>query len=97
MSGGSMDYLCWRIEDQASNMGDLELIELIEDIAKLMHDREWFLSGDYTEQDWQDSSKKFKQKWFGSSREERLKQLIEKQIAKVREECMTMIGIDVLH
>ena len=55
MSGGSMDYLCYRVEEQASQMGDRELSELIKDVAELLHDREWYLSGDYGDETWENA------------------------------------------
>ena len=52
MSGGSMDYLYYRIEEEADKMGDRELIALMKDVATLMHDREWYLSDDICVETW---------------------------------------------
>lgn len=68
-----MDYVYWRIEEQADKMGDPELIALIKDVANLMHDREWNLSGDTCDETWEESKEAFKKKWFRSSRATRLK------------------------
>lgn len=95
MSGGSMNYVCYRVEEEAECMGDRELIELVKDVAKLMHDREWYLSSDYGEDTWKESARMFKEKWFKSSREERLKSLVEEIIASARKECMELIGMEV--
>ena len=92
MSGGSMDYLCYRVEEQASQMGDRELSELIKDVAELLHDREWYLSGDYGDETWEKCARKFKQKWFKTPREERLKAFIEQTFNEAERECMSMIG-----
>lgn len=92
MSGGSMDYVCYRVEEQASQMGDRELSELIKDVAELLHDREWYLSGDYGEDTWEESVRKFKRKWFDKPREDRLKALIEQTFNEAKQECMSMIG-----
>lgn len=92
MSGGSMDYVCFRVAEQADKMGDRELIELVKDVADLMHDREWYLSSDYGEGKWKESVSLFKRKWLGSSREERLKPMIEKILADTRTECLNLIG-----
>lgn len=94
MSGGSMNYLCYRVEEEAEQMGDPELIDIVKDIAKLLHDREWFLSGDYGNDEWKKSATEFKQKWFGSSREERLRIYIAEAIESVRKELTEMIGGD---
>lgn len=92
MSGGSMDYLCYRVEEQASQMGDRELSELIKDVAELLHDREWYLSGDYGDETWEKCARKFKRKWFEQPREDRLKALIEQTFNEAKRECMSMIG-----
>ena len=93
MSGGSMDYLCYRVEEAASAMGDRELTELVKDVAELLHDREWYISGDYGANTWEESVRKFKQKWFDKPREKRLKALIEQMFDETKQECMNMIGV----
>ena len=59
MSGGSMNYICWQIEEEADKMGDPELIALVKDVATLMHDREWYLSGDTSDETWKESKEAF--------------------------------------
>lgn len=95
MSGGSMNYIYYQVQEQADYMGDRELIELVKDVADLMHDREWYLSGDYGDDTWNESVRKFKEKWFKSSREERLKGMIETIFEEAKKECMQLIGVDV--
>lgn len=95
MSGGSMNYLCYRIEEEAGNMGDREIIALCKDMATLMHDREWFLSGDYDESAWKKSLSGFKKKWFKESRSSRLASLVEEVFTNAKEECLRMIGEDI--
>ena len=87
-----MDYLCYRVEEAADAMGDRELIELIKDVARLLHDREWYISGDYGDETWEKCAQKFKKKWFKTPREERLKVLIEQIFDEAKRECMNMIG-----
>lgn len=60
-----------------------------------MHDREWYLSGDYGEDTWNESVREFKGKWFKSSREERLKGMIETIFEEAKKECMQLIGVEV--
>lgn len=95
MSGGSMDYVYYRVSEEADKMGDREIIALCKDMATLMHDREWFLSGDYDESDWIKSLSEFKKKWFKGSRTSRLANLIDEVFTEAKEECMRMIGEDV--
>lgn len=95
MSGGSMNYLCFRVEEEAVGMmEDAELDELMKDISTLLHDCEWWHSGDYGEDGYRKSVAKFKAKWFGKSahRSKRLEKLIDEKIEQVRKECRQMIG-----
>lgn len=48
MSGGSMDYVCFKIENAAGYVSDKEVKDLLMDIAELLHDLEWYDSGDYS-------------------------------------------------
>ena len=73
MSGGSLDYFYNRLEEHVGDFNDKELDELVEDLAKLFHDREWYLSCDYGQGQWNESRDKFKEKWFSEgAREERI-------------------------
>lgn len=95
MSGGSMNYLCYKIEEEAVGyMCDAELDELMRDIANLLHDCEWWHSCDYSEDSYRKSAAEFKRKWFGNTahRNERLERLIDEKLDQVRKECRQMIG-----
>ena len=93
MSGGSHNYICYRIEeDLVGQMEDRELNDLMKDIATLAHDLEWYHSDDTSHDDYRESVRKFKDKWFKQSREERLKKYIEESLQKTREELLNMIG-----
>ena len=93
MSGGSMNYVYNQIEYECvGQMGDRELDDLMKDIAKLVHDREWHLSGDTCEETYLKTVKEFKRKWFKSPRADRLYGYIDDMFSKTRSECMAMIG-----
>lgn len=95
MSGGSMDYVYFKVKEYAVGMmGDAELNDLMEDVAELLHDCEWWHSGDYDEDDYRRSVAQFKEKWFGktANRSKRLEKLIDEKIEQVRKECRQMIG-----
>lgn len=56
MSGGSYDYIYWKIEELAENIRNVEidprratLQKVLVKLAKAMHDVEWVDSGDYGE------------------------------------------------
>ena len=45
MSGGSMDYCCWKVEEIADMELDYEIADLLNDLANYLHDEEWYRSG----------------------------------------------------
>ena len=73
MSGGSLGYFYNDLESHIGDFGDKELDELVKDLAKLFHDREWYLSSDTGEGAWNESRDRFKEKWFTAyGRQERI-------------------------
>lgn len=95
MSGGSHNYICYRIEeDLGGQMHDLELNDLIADIAKIAHDLEWFDSSDICEETYRKSVTQFKKKWFGQSRNTRLKGYVDKSVEDLRQQMYDMIGVE---
>ena len=90
MSGGSLDYFYCMLQDHDKDFGDKELNELVSDLAELFHDREWYLSGDTGEGDWNEARDTFKEKWFTQhGRQER----IEKYLAEYSDEIRKTFGI----
>ena len=86
MSGGSLDYFFYRLEDHVGDFGDKELDELVKDLAELFHDREWYLSGDYGIGDWNEARDAFKKKWFTQhGRQERIENYLSDLASEVRE------------
>lgn len=68
MSGGSYDYICFRIEDLLTDkMYDDTLNEMVSDFVSVVHDLEWWQSGDISEEDYRDTVDKFKKKWLKNS------------------------------
>lgn len=60
-SGGSYDYLYQKIDIYAY---DDELTEMLEDLAKVLHDLEWWQSCDIDEEDYRKTLNEFKNKWL---------------------------------
>lgn len=90
MSGGSLNYFYSMLQDHEHDFGDKELDELVHDLAELFHDREWFLSADTGEGDWNEARDEFKAKWFTEhGRQER----IEKYLDEVAQEVRRSFGI----
>lgn len=92
MSGGHFEYFYIKVEDMAGCETDPEIADLMSDLAKLLHDEEWWLSGDYSREDWEKSLRWFKTKWFKKSRNDRLKSYIDNRVTALRRELYTLIG-----
>lgn len=93
MSGGSMDYICYRVEDAASMTSDAEFSDLLRDAAKVLHAEEWWRSCDSSEREYRDELAAFKAKWFGSDRSERLRGYVDEEIERARKACYNLIGV----
>lgn len=92
-SGGSYDYLYHSIDEYyVGKMYDLELDDMIKDLVDLLHDLEWWQSGDYEEEDYRKEVKKFKSKWFIQDRNERLKKYIDDSLKKQQEQLYNLVG-----
>jgi hypothetical protein len=67
MSGGSYEYIYEKVDDwYVGRMFDSELDEMMKDLVPLLHDLEWWQSGDISEEDYRKSVTNFKGKWFRS-------------------------------
>ncbi len=90
MSGGSLNYFCYTLEEHIGDFGDKELDDLVKDLANLFHAREWFLSEDTKEESWDEARDTFKKKWFSDiGRTAR----IEKYLDDIREEVLKSFGV----
>lgn len=95
MSGGSHNYTFYKIEEEyVGRMHDRELDDMFNDIVKLCHDLEWYDSSDINIDDYHKTVKMFKEKWFGGSRNKRLKGYVDSAVDELREELHTLIGVD---
>lgn len=70
---------------------DREVSELLFDILNLLHDLDWYLSGDTCEKTYKDKLKAFKKKWFKESREKRLEDMIESELKNTKEYLLKII------
>lgn len=73
MSGGSLDYFYHKLYGVSDHIDDVEIRDLLKDLAEVLHDYEWYDSGDYSRDTYEETLAAFKEKWFKSSREDRLK------------------------
>ena len=94
MSGGHFDYTDSQAKneifgwtDKPTNVfEDREISELIFDVFDLIHDYDWYVSGDTDENDWLKAKRAFKAKWLHSPPEERTKAIIDAVIDDARQE-----------
>lgn len=94
MSGGSYNYIYSKLEEECSErMYDAEMNDLIADLIDVLHDLEWWRSGDSGEERYRDRLSEFKKKWFHGDREERLRGYIDEQVGHVRRELYQLIGL----
>ena len=86
MSGGSLNYFYSELEDHANDFGDKELNDLVLDLATLFHDRDWFLSDDTCQGEWNEARDRFKEKWFTEhGRQERIEKYLEEWGDEIRQ------------
>lgn len=93
MSGGSMNYLFHHIEDASFYVKDEEIKELLSDLAELLHDLEWYESGDYGKEDYDSTLRNFKKKWFGENRNYRLARYITDSLKQMENEVNNILGV----
>jgi len=73
MSGGSFDYLYFKVEEMADQVGivkskeEIEFANFIRKVAKLMHSIEWAYSGDTSIEDFKKDWKSFKKELIKES------------------------------
>lgn len=64
---------------------DREISELIYDVFNLIHDYDWYASGDTGEDDYLEAKSKFKKKWLNNN-SDRAKRIVDKAIEELKEE-----------
>lgn len=91
MSGGSMDYICYTIQNYLEDqMEDPEMNDLIRDIVVVTKALEWWKSGDTEEDAYRTAVSSFKKKWFKVKRNERLIGYVDKEIDKFKDEMLKL-------
>ena len=81
MSGGSFDYMFYKVEEAyCGHMEDEELDGMMCDLCKLLKELEWYVSSDTSEEQYRAEIKSFKAKWFDTPQDTRIKQNIIKHL-----------------
>ena len=92
MSGGAFNYCYSHVEDAAHHTHDPEIKALLKDLADLLYEEEWYRSGDTGVEDYENSLRDFKRKWFGGT-DARLVRVAELTGKIYREACEKVNGI----
>ena len=103
MSGGRFNYMdsvlkdeIFGFSDKATNrFDDWEISKLVWDVLELLHDWDWFASGDTGEEYWLEAKTAFKTKWFKTPRRDRLKKIIDETAEEYKQAMYKMIGVEV--
>lgn len=67
MSGGSFNYSYTNLGEYFGRMEDEQLNGMLKDLQKVLHDVEWYTSGDISEKSYRETVTEFKKKWFAQS------------------------------
>ena len=90
MSGGSLDYFYCQLQEHVGDFNDKELDDLVKDLADLFYKREWYLSSDIGEGEWNEARDNFKKKWFeDGARLERIEQYLD----DIKKEVLQSFGV----
>lgn len=100
MSGGRFNYFDNTAKNEIFGWSDVprdvfedrEISELVWDVFNLIHDYDWYASGDTCEETYRKSVAKFKKKWF-DNRAVRIKQIVDSSIRDLKSELYTTFGI----
>lgn len=105
MSGGCFDYkdeylkheifgYDWDNKWRGNNVfEDREISEMIYDMFNLMHDYDWYISGDTGSEDYEKSKAKFRKKWLGTPRV-RVQRTIDTALDELRQELYKTYGLE---
>lgn len=101
MSGGRFNYMDSSLMDEIFGYSekprdvfeDMEISQLVWDVLELIHDFDWYASGDSGEDDWLKAKARFRKKWFETVRKDRLKKIIDEKVEQTRQELYKTIGV----
>lgn len=99
MSGGHFDYkdgalknAIFDYDDKVSNQfEDMEISQLVLDVLELIHDYDWYISGDTGREDWLKAKGEFKKRWLKGDRAENLQRIIDEKLVEVSLELKEML------
>lgn len=100
MSGGRFDYVDMRLKDEIygwsdkpSNVfEDREISELVWDVLDLIHDYDWYASGDTCKETYLKAKSDFKKKWL-SNHGVRVRRIVDDAIEQCKSELYDAFGL----
>lgn len=92
MSGGSMNYACYTVNEIADMEEDLVIKNLLKDLSEYLHDEEWYRSGDIRREKYIEKRKWFKKKWLDTPID--MKPYIDEEIENFKTRMYEMIGVE---
>ena len=101
MSGGRFDYKDQGLRNEIFGWGDTwcnvfedrEISELVWDVLNLVHEFDWYDSGDTGEDTWLKEKVAFKEKWLSSNNVDRVKRIIDDTFRDAKEELYKTFDI----
>lgn len=102
MSGGHFNYTNDTAKDAIFGWSDSprnvfedrEISELVWDVFDLIHDFDYYKSGDTCKETYLERKAAFKKKWFGGSRGLRIRRTIDQAIEEARAELYETYGLE---
>lgn len=99
MSGGHFNYIDGNLKSEifgwtnkpTNAFEDREISELVWDVLDLIHDYDWYASGDTCEETWLKKKNAFKKKWF-SNRGVRIRQIVDNALQETKDELYKTFG-----
>ena len=100
MSGGHFNYRDATLRDEIYGWSDTwhnvfedrEISELVWDVLNLIHDYDWYVSGDTGKDDYLKAKSEFKKKWF-SNRGVAVRRIIDTAINELKQELYETYGM----
>jgi hypothetical protein len=99
MSGGHFNYKDGDLKSEIFDYGDkpsnqfddMEISQLVWDVLTLIHEYDWYVSGDTGKETYMEAKKAFKAKWLSGDRNANLEAIIDARLLEVRSELKEML------
>ena len=100
MSGGHFGYIDGQLKSEIFGCGnsptnvfeDREISELVWDVLDLIHEYDWYVSGDTCKEKYLEAKAAFKKKWF-SNRGVRVRRIVEDALEQYKMELYETFGL----